>query len=397
MWCTEECGRVLSTSSTRVYRNLDLDGEYAKYDPQKRTVLHPWAAYPPGIADTKHYPTYDGLQQKLAEDPVLLPTEMLHGLYDGGAGAGLKDYWDAILKSKAGAGGFIWSFVDEDVKRVDKGGILDSQGNMAPDGIVGPYREREASFYTVKQLWSPIIVTPPDGSSHSYTVSNRYAFLNADQCTFEWQAIAFRKPKDTASGSVVLASRTDHGRSLAPGSSASWDGWGPPAPASGSSAKGRPDATRLLIKDVTGRVIQTYVWPADDLDRRLEPLDQPIRGAKLTVTESGDTLTASVGDLSLQISKTTGLLVSASRQGKFFSLANGPRVLAMQPRAPSCAQTESADSAASAPPAACHRTGLQANVSNARNRRQRSGYFCSFRRPDEIPHLPSQARRLVVH
>jgi beta-galactosidase/beta-glucuronidase len=212
--------------------NVDLDGEYAKYDPQKRTVLHPWAAYPPGIADTKHYPTFDGLQQKLAQDPVLMPTEMLHGLYDGGAGAGLQDYWDAILKSKAGAGGFIWSFVDEDVKRTDKGGILDSQGNYAPDGVVGPYREREASFYTVKQLWSPIIVTPTDGNSHSYTVTNRYGFLNADQCTYEWQTIAFRQPDDANSGSVVLASRTDHGRPLSPGSSASWDGWGPPAPGS---------------------------------------------------------------------------------------------------------------------------------------------------------------------
>jgi beta-galactosidase/beta-glucuronidase len=172
--------------------NFDLDGEFAKYDPQKRTVLHPWAAYPPGIADTKHYPTYEVLQQKLAQDPVLLPTEMLHGNFDGGAGAGLQDYWDAILKSKAGAGGIIWSFVDEDVKRTDKGGILDSQGNMAPDGIVGPYREREASFYTVKHLWSPIIVTPPEGGLRSYTVSNRYGFLNAENCTYEWQTIAFR-------------------------------------------------------------------------------------------------------------------------------------------------------------------------------------------------------------
>jgi hypothetical protein len=312
--------------------NFDLDGDYAKYDPQKRTVLHPWAAYPPGIADTKHYPTYDGLQQKLAEDPVLLPTEMLHGLYDGGVGAGLQDYWDAILKSKAGAGGIIWSFVDEDVKRVDKGGILDSQGNFAPDGVVGPYREREASFYTVKQLWSPIIVTPPDSSSHSYTVSNRYGFLNADQCTYEWQAIVFRKSSDSASGSVVLASRTDHGRSLAPGSSASWNGWGPPAPASGRGSKRTPDATRLIIKDATGRVIQTYVWPTDGIESRLDQVNQSGGGAKLTATESGDTLVASAGDLSVQISKTTGLLVSASRQGEPFSLANGPRVLAMGPR-----------------------------------------------------------------
>ncbi len=312
--------------------NFDLDGDYAKYDPQKRTVLHPWAAYPPGIADTKHYPTYDGLQQKLAQDPVLMPTEMLHGLYDGGAGAGLQDYWSAILKSKAGAGGFIWSFVDEDVKRVDEGGILDSQGNMAPDGIVGPYREREASFYAVKQLWSPIIVTPSDATSHNYTVSNRYGFLNADQCTYEWQTIAFPQPNDTASGSVVLASRIDHGRSLAPGSSAGWDGWGPPTPASGGGAKRTPDASRLIIKDATGRVIQTYVWPVDDLESRLDQVDQSGGGAKPAATESSATLVASAGDLSLQISKTTGLLVSASRQGKSFSLANGPRVMAMGPR-----------------------------------------------------------------
>jgi Glycosyl hydrolases family 2, TIM barrel domain/Glycosyl hydrolases family 2, sugar binding domain/Glycosyl hydrolases family 2 len=310
--------------------NTALDGEFAKYDPERRTVLHPSAAYPPGIADTNHYPNYEAVLRKLSADPVFFPTEMLHGNYDGGAGAGLNDYWAAIIKSKAGAGGFIWSLLDEDVKRTDKGGILDSQGNYAPDGIVGPFREREGSFYTIKQLWSPIIVAPPDGTSRSFTVTNRYAFINADQCTFEWQTIAFRQPNDPASGSVVLASRTDHGRSLAPGSSASWDGWGPPT--SGSNAKKTPDATRLLIKDTTGRVIQTYVWPGDGLERRLDQMDQSVGGAKPSATESGDTLTATAGDLSLQISRTTGLLVSASRQGNSFSLGNGPRVMAMSPR-----------------------------------------------------------------
>jgi hypothetical protein len=311
--------------------NFDLDGDFAKYDPEKRVVLHPWAAYPPGIADTKHYPNYETLTQKLAADPVFFPTEMLHGLYDGGAGAGLQDYWDAIFKSKAGAGGFIWAFLDEDVKRTDKGGILDSEGNMAPDGVVGPYREREASVYTIKQLWSPIIVSPPDANSHSFTVSNRYNFLNADTCTFEWQAIVFRQPSDAASGSVVLASRTDHGRSLAPGASATWDNWGPPT-ANGGSAKRTPDATRLIIRDSTGRVIQTYVWPTDDLARHLDQAQQSTSSAKPSATESSVTFTAISGDLTLQISKTTGLLVSASRQGKLFSLGNGPRVVSMSPR-----------------------------------------------------------------
>ncbi|HEV2618672.1 MAG TPA: glycoside hydrolase family 2 TIM barrel-domain containing protein, partial [Acidobacteriaceae bacterium] len=311
--------------------NFDLDADYAKYDPQKRTVLHPWAAYPPGIADTNHYPTYDRLTQKLAADPVFFPTEMLHGLYDGGAGAGMQDYWDAILKSKAGAGGIVWAFLDEDVKRTDKGGILDSQGNYAPDGVVGPYREREASFYTIKQLWSPIIVAPPDAASSSFTVTNRYGFLNADTCTFEWQSIAFSKPNDAAADSVVLASRIDQGRSLAPGASATWDNWAPPV-ATGRNAKRPVDATRLIIKDHTGRVIQTYVWPANDLPQRLDQAQQSSSGAKPSATESDAALTAAAGELSLEISKTTGLLISASRKGKSFSIANGPRVLAITPR-----------------------------------------------------------------
>jgi hypothetical protein len=311
--------------------NPALDGDFSKYDPQKRVVLHPTAAFPPGIADTAHYPSYELLQRKLAGDPVYFPTEMLHGLYDGGAGAGLNEYWDAILSSKAGAGGFLWAFLDEDVKRVDKGGILDSADNQAPDGIVGPYREREGSFYTVKQLWSPIIVTPGN-LENTYTVANRYSFTNADQCTFTWEAIAFPRPGDAASGSIVLASRTDHGRSLAPGASASWNGWGPPTPAAGPSARRRPDATRLTIKDRTGRVIQTYVWPFADLAYTSTRVNQSAGGAKPTATESADTITATAGDLSLHISKTTGLLVSASRQGKSFSLDNGPRVVAMGPR-----------------------------------------------------------------
>ncbi len=329
--------------------NLDLDGEYARYDPQKRTVLHPWAAYPPGIADTKHYPNYETLQQKLAQDPVLLPTEMLHGLYDGGAGAGMQDYWQAIVASKAGGGGFIWSFVDEDVKRVDKGGILDSQGNFAPDGIVGPYREREPSFATVKQLWSPILVTPADGDSQAYTVTNRYAFTDADRCTYEWQRIAFRRPSDAGSGSVVLATRTDHGRALAPGASASWAGWGPPT----SDAQGRggqtADATRLIIRDAGGRVIQTYVWPLREGDRRFDEDGSAAEKGKVTATETADLLTATAGDISVQVSKATGLLTSVMRGVNRFSLANGPRVVAMGPRSVVRGQMQSPSPSALAP------------------------------------------------
>jgi beta-galactosidase/beta-glucuronidase len=136
--------------------NTELDDDFAKYDPQKRQVIHPWGVM--GPTNTKHYPDWNTLTKLLKEDKVFFPTEFLHGLYDGGAGAGLNDYWDAMMKSKTCAGGFIWALVDEGVKRGDLGGKIDVDGNRGPDGIVGPYREKEGSFYTIKQIWSPVVI-----------------------------------------------------------------------------------------------------------------------------------------------------------------------------------------------------------------------------------------------
>ena len=87
-----------------------------------------------------------------------MPTEFLHGLYDGGAGSGLADYWDVMRQSKVSGGGFLWAFLDEAVKRVDLDGRLDTNGNYAPDGIVGPYREKEGSYNAIKEVWSPLVI-----------------------------------------------------------------------------------------------------------------------------------------------------------------------------------------------------------------------------------------------
>ena len=113
-----------------------------------------------------------------------MPTEFLHGLYDGGAGAGLEDYWKMMSASKVLGGGFIWALLDEGVKRPDTGQI-DTATNQGPDGIVGPYREREGSFYAIKEIWSPIQVTRE--SNATLTVENRYSVIEANQCRFRWQ------------------------------------------------------------------------------------------------------------------------------------------------------------------------------------------------------------------
>ena len=189
--------------------NPELDDEFALYDPQKRTVLRPWEFF--GGIETDHYEPYDVARKYLNND-IYMPTEYLHGLYDGGIGAGLEDFWELMRNSPRGGGAFLWVFADEGVVRTDRDGTIDAQGNLAPDGIVGPYREKEGSYYTVKEIWSPVYVdlgTMPGGINGPLRVENRYDFTNLMECTFEWKLVNFPKPQGKENRSLRL--RVGHG------------------------------------------------------------------------------------------------------------------------------------------------------------------------------------------
>jgi beta-galactosidase/beta-glucuronidase len=199
--------------------NRGLDNDYALYDPQKRIVLHPWEKF--NGTDTKHYPDYNYMLNAAANGKeVFFPTEFMHALYDGGAGAALDDFWAAIIKHPHGGGGFIWAFLDEAIVRTDKNGAYDSDGNHAPDGIVGPHREKEASFYTIKEIWSPVYINPQpieadfDGK---IPVENRYAFTNFNQCSFRWKLVKLPSAKAATTTARAIASGIPIVPNLKPG------------------------------------------------------------------------------------------------------------------------------------------------------------------------------------
>lgn len=176
--------------------NKKLDTRFADYDPQKRHVIHPWADF--NQLDTHHYPAYQTGTARLANGyNVFMPTEFLHGQYDKGLGAGLEDYWSNYTSNPLFAGGFLWTFMDEAVARSDKGGILDSDGPNGPDGIVGPRREKEGSFYTVREVWAPIqfknmFITP--SFKGEFAVSNTYLFTNLKECSMKYRLYAIPSP-----------------------------------------------------------------------------------------------------------------------------------------------------------------------------------------------------------
>ena len=187
--------------------NFDNDGEFPRWDPQHRPVLHPWAIS--GGINTDHYETYDSTV-KLSQGPeIFMPTEFLHGLYDGGIGAGMRDYWNVMGTSPLVAGGFFWAFADEGIARSDRDGKLDNAGNSAPDGMLGARHEKEGSYFTVKQIWSPVqlrYIRLKAGTLLA-RLENHYDFLSLEGCSLHWKQVSAQpgaEPALVSSGSVPL-------------------------------------------------------------------------------------------------------------------------------------------------------------------------------------------------
>lgn len=168
--------------------NTDLDGEFGIYDCQHRPIIHPLGTF--GGYQTMHYRSYGESEEAMRKPLIYMPTEFLHGLYDGGLGAGLADYWNIMQNNPLCTGGFLWSFVDEGVKRTDKNGLIDCQGSYAPDGIVGPHHEKEGSYYTIKQVWCPVQLlnkTIDNTFDGVLDIENRFDFLNINTCSFTYK------------------------------------------------------------------------------------------------------------------------------------------------------------------------------------------------------------------
>jgi hypothetical protein len=87
-------------------------------------------------------------------------------------------------------------------------------GNLAPDGIVGPYRQKEASFYTIRQIWAPLQIEFRDGD---LSIRNRYDFTDADRCRLSWELVDFPLPWSAGTGPRRAARGTAEFPSIPPG------------------------------------------------------------------------------------------------------------------------------------------------------------------------------------
>ncbi|MEO1011605.1 MAG: glycoside hydrolase family 2 TIM barrel-domain containing protein [Bacteroidota bacterium] len=291
---------------------------FHRYDIQKRPIIYPWLKR--NGVDTRHYPDYGYGINRLADGyDVFMPTEFLHGLYDGGHGAGLEDYWHKYSSNPLSAGGFLWSFSDEAVVRTDQNNRLDSDGSHAPDGILGPYREEEGSFFTIKEIWSPIQIVPKTVRSDfdgELAVSNKYLYTNIESCSFSWKILAIDGFTD---GKSVVSGKLD-GPDIAPGETKLLRIELPRDISDG-------DLFSLTATDSFDREIYTWTWPMkqpDEFFDELKPFLKTNDPGEVKVEENENMWSATVKDLKCVFSKENGLLIGVEKKGRAISFGQGP-------------------------------------------------------------------------
>jgi hypothetical protein len=201
--------------------NKELDDDFIRYDKSRRTVIHPH--HRPGNdfngIDCNHYENYYSSQKIFAEGKIYMPTEFLHAQDDGGGAASLGDFWELFWNTPNSGGGFIWALVDEGIVRTDMNGLIDVNRVNAPDGVVGPHREKEGSYYAMREIFCPVkmkTVKLPQPFNGEFELENRYHFTNLKDCKFEWQLVNFAKIIERHGGHFVGKTGTIQSPDIAP-------------------------------------------------------------------------------------------------------------------------------------------------------------------------------------
>ena len=303
--------------------NKELDTEFLKWDPSKRDVLHPH--HRPGNdfngIDCNHYEPYASVQKILKDSLIYMTTEFLHSQDDGGGGAGLYDYWELMWSSERSAGGFLWAFIDEGLTRTDMNGYIDTDGVNAPDGVMGPHREKEGSFYAISEIFSPVHIELkelPADFTGAIPAGNRFHFTNFNKCTFTYKLINFNKPSDWLPGYPETAEINIPSPDIDPGKTGELK---IPLPGNWRNY----DALILNAADPFRNRIYSRTWQIRGNDKIISGFISLSGENRAESSETDSTITLRANGTSVTISKKTGKLSRAiynNRSNIMFT--NGP-------------------------------------------------------------------------
>ncbi|WP_345953448.1 glycoside hydrolase family 2 TIM barrel-domain containing protein [Mucilaginibacter sp. PAMB04168] len=297
--------------------NYELDPLFRKLDIQHRPVIHAWEDF--GGFDTQHYRDFNyGIGNYDNGHSIVMPTEFLHGMYDGGHGAGIQDYWEAMWHNPLSAGGFLWDFADQGVVRTDKNGAIDTDKDHGADGIVGPYHEKEGSFFTVKEVWSPVHFERREiasGFDGTFELENRYNFTNLNQCSFTGKLVrvadTYGKAKAAEQSFAITSPNIEPFEK------------GKLKLKLPSDYKGY-DFLYITVTDNHKRELFTWSWPITRPERAARKLVVKDAKGEVIVTEADSLYRVTANGIKLSYSKNNGMLRAVENAKGAIPFTNGP-------------------------------------------------------------------------
>lgn len=302
--------------------NKELDDDFVKWDFSQRPVIHPH--HRPGNdfngIDCNHYEDYYSTQKILNDSLIYMPTEFLHAQDDGGAASAMHDFWDLHWKSPKSGGGFIWALVDEGIVRTDMNNVLDANGLNANDGIVGPYRQKEGSFYALREIFSPVRISLknlPADFDGNISVENRYHYTNLNKCSFSWSLVNYAQPFERGAGNSIIKT----GKVQAPDISPTANGL---LKLNLPANYAEHDALVLTATDAFGAEIYAWTWKLKNNETLIANFKKG-NDQTASVVETDSTYELSGGDNTLVLDKKTGVLKQVRNKAQDpLSFNNGP-------------------------------------------------------------------------
>jgi hypothetical protein len=184
--------------------------------------------------------------------------------------------------------------LDEGIVRTDFNNVIDANGINANDGIMGPHREKEGSFYALREIFSPVKIWMkelPTNFNGRIELENRYHYTNLNQCTFQWALVNYRKPSEPVAAYSVMKNGNATAASIAPG-------------ATGSLSMSLPndyksyDALVLVALDPFKKEIYKWTWKVKNNEQLLDGV-LTMNDSTTTITETDTTYALRGGENSV--------------------------------------------------------------------------------------------------
>jgi len=206
--------------------------------------------------------------------------------------------------------------------RTDLNNVLDANGLNAPDGILGPHREKEGSYYALREIFSPVRLKLPAQLPADFNgripLENRFHFTNTSQCSFYWALVNFSRPFDRFDGYVVRQKGKASSPDIAPVQKGELQ-------LSLPADYKNYDALVIVAKGPEGQ--ELYKWTAEIKTKKDQLTDfVTVKNDSTFIRETDTVYAITGGEVTVVLDKKSGNLVTTKNTANDYVLSfnNGP-------------------------------------------------------------------------